>query len=55
LQERNETIKQQKKNENTLTREIKSLKYEKLMLEKQLEDLYKKKLPKDLKDIMSYR
>lgn len=25
------------------------------MLEKQLEDLYKKKLPKDLKEIMSYR
>jgi hypothetical protein len=25
------------------------------MVEKQLEDLYKKKLPKDLKEVMSYR
>jgi hypothetical protein len=25
------------------------------MLEKQLEELYKKKLPKELKEIMSYR
>ena len=34
---------------------MKGVKYDKSMLEKQLEDLYKRKLTKDLRDLMSYR
>jgi hypothetical protein len=31
------------------------LKYEKMLIEKQIEELYKKKLPKELLELMSYR
>lgn len=38
-----------------MTREIKGVKYEKTMLEKQLDEIYKKKLTKEMRDLMSYR
>jgi hypothetical protein len=31
------------------------LKYEKMLIEKQIEELYKKKMPKELLELMSYR
>lgn len=43
------------KTEGNLTRELKGVKYEKLLLEKQLEEIYKKRLPKEFRDLMSYR
>ena len=46
LQERNAEVRQHKKGEAVLNREIKALKYDKLLLEKQLEEIYKKRLPK---------
>lgn len=46
LQERNTEIRHFKKAEAVLNREIKALKYDKVLLEKQLEEIYKKRLPK---------
>lgn len=34
------------KNETSLSRELKGVKYEKLLVEKQLDEIYKKRLPK---------
>lgn len=46
LQERNAEVRQFKKGEAVFNREIKALKYDKLLLEKQLEEIYKKRVPK---------